>query len=82
MNNRRSLEGRSTRNPLDTLDNVAVWLEEIEKLVAREANSGCECIKGGWVYRIMDALNHAYDSIAELRVVLRRECRPIQDKSG
>lgn len=81
MNNQRRLEGRSTRNPLDTLDNIAVWLEEVEKLVAREANSGCECIKSGWVYRLMDAINHAYDGIAELRATLRRECRPTRSKN-
>jgi len=66
--------GSEERDLLELVDSVYVGLEEVEKFLARIASSRCECVRGGWIYAVMDSLERVYDRLAELRSEIRGRC--------
>jgi hypothetical protein len=65
--------GNKREDALELVDRIAVLVENIESIIAREAARAdeCECLRGGWMYQLMDSLERIYDVLTQLRVMLR-----------
>ncbi|MEB2836131.1 MAG: hypothetical protein GSR80_000148 [Desulfurococcales archaeon] len=56
------------------IDRINVRLEMIEKLIAREASKGCDCISSGWLYAILENIEDIHDSLSSLKYEIESRC--------